>query len=393
MIDARRAVLRSILAASVAPALLLAACARSPVTPAGRGSGVVLEANEDARFFWEEPRAEHRSLVPLDELVSGGPDPDGIPPIDAPTFEPARAVSWLDPQEPVLALEIAGDSRAYPLQILLWHEIVNDVVGARPVVVTYCPLCNSGIVFDRTVAGAVTTFGTSGRLYRSDLVMYDRTTKSLWPQFMGKAVVGPRIGTELERISSQILPAEDFRSAFPDGKVLSRDTGFDRDYGTTPYEGYDTNPDPFLFDGDADPQLPAIARVVGVRSAGGPKAYPIESLRALGARSAVNDEIGSVELVVLFERGTRSVLDAPTIAGSRDVGTAGVFSRRLGKRVLTLRSDGSRFRDDQTGSTWDLLGRAIDGPLKGERLTPVESVQTFWFAWSVFVPDAPVWTR
>ena len=369
----------------VALALLAVACG-------GPGDDAALEDGGEPKFFWEIPGPDPESLVPLDEIVSGGPSPDGIPPIEEPRFiEPSHA-SWLDPQEPVLSLEVDGDARAYPLQILLWHEIVNDTVGGRPVAVTYCPLCNSAIVFDRTVAGSVTTFGTSGRLYNSDLVMYDRETKSLWPQIMGKAVVGPRIGTELEVIGSATTSFADFRTAHPGGKVLSRRTGFDREYGRTPYAGYDSTSDPFLFRGEVDPKLPAIARVVGVRTDEGAKSYAVDALRALGPRAAINDAIGDLDLVVLFKRGTRSTLNTQLTANGRDVGSSGVFARRLGSRLLTFTVRKDRFLDEQTGSTWDLFGRATAGPLHGKRLQALDKVDTFWFAWAVFVPDAPLWT-
>ena len=364
-------------------ALMAAACSATRTNSSGGGR---------AAFFWEEPGVEHESLVPLDEIISGGPPPDGIPPIDRPKFIAPSQATWLDAQEPVLGLEIAGDARAYPLQILLWHEIVNDTVGGRPVTVTYCPLCNSAIVFDRTVNGEVTTFGTSGRLYQSDLVMYDRGTKSLWPQIMGKAVVGPLIRTELEVIASSVTSFADFRIAHPKGRILSRDTGFDRDYGTTPYERYDSTDDPFLFRGTVDPKLPAIARVVGVRTPEGAKSYSVDALRRIGPYAVVNDEIGARDLVVFFKRGTKSTLDAPLVAESKDVGSSGVYSRRLDARVLSFRVEDGRFTDEQTGSTWDIFGRATGGPMSGERLEPLDKVDTFWFAWAVFVPDAPLWT-
>ena len=147
-----------------------------------------------------------KALVPLDEIIAGGPPPDGIPAIDRPAFvRPAEAAAWLAPNEPVLALEVKGDARAYPLQILMWHEIVNDVVGGVPVAITFCPLCNSGVVFDRVVGGTTLDFGTSGKLYKSDLVMYDRQSHSLWAQMEGRAIVGTRAGTRLALIPGNTL--------------------------------------------------------------------------------------------------------------------------------------------------------------------------------------------
>src|SRR5438128_6605927 len=139
-----------------------------------------------------------RALVPVEEIVSGGPPPDGIPAIDRPAFvSPAAAAAWLAAREPVLALEVKGDARAYPLQILMWHEIVNDVVGGVPVTVTFCPLCNSAIAFERTVNGRVLDFGTTGRLRFSNLIMYDGQTESWWQQATGTAIAGELTGTQL----------------------------------------------------------------------------------------------------------------------------------------------------------------------------------------------------
>jgi hypothetical protein len=232
-----------------------------------------------------------KALVPLDEIISGGPPPDGIPAIDRPGFvSPAEAAAWMAVREPVLALEVKGDARAYPLQILMWHEIVNDVVGGLPVTVTFCPLCNSGIVFERTVGGATLDFGTSGKLYRSDLVMYDRQSHSLWSQMEGQAIVGTRAGTRLALVPANTLSFEDWRAAHPAGKVLSRETGHARSYGVNPYESYDRPQlQPFLFQGRPDPRRPPKERVVGVRRGEVTRAYPWP---VLAQRGVVHDRLG-----------------------------------------------------------------------------------------------------
>src|SRR5919108_3142191 len=209
---------------------------------------------------------ESKALVPLNEIIAGGPPPDGIPAIDCPAFVTPDQAAWLKAQEPVLALEVGGDARAYPLQILMWHEIVNDVVGGKPVAVTYCPLCNSGPVFERVVDGVTLDFGTSGKLYKSDLVMYDRQTHSLWAQMEGRAIVGQRAGTRLALVPANTVAFADWRAAHPRGKVLSRETGHRRDYGANPYQSYD-QPElrPFLFNGRPDTRRPPKERVVGVK--------------------------------------------------------------------------------------------------------------------------------
>ncbi|MGH9009946.1 MAG: DUF3179 domain-containing protein [Acidimicrobiia bacterium] len=178
-------------------------------------------------------------LVDPAQIISGGPPPDGIPPIDQPRFHPTGDVDFLRDTEPVLALQIGDDARAYPVQILIWHEIVNDVVGGLPATVTYCPLCNSAVAYDRRVGERILDFGTSGRLYQSALVMYDRQTESLWSHFTGQAVAGVLTGTELTLFPLSTVSWADWRAAHPKGHVLSRETGHDRDYGQNPYPGCD----------------------------------------------------------------------------------------------------------------------------------------------------------
>lgn len=330
-----------------------------------------------------------KALVPLDEIVSGGPPPDGIPAIDRPALVPAAAADgWLKAKEPVLALEIKGDARAYPLQILMWHEIVNDIVGGRPIAVTYCPLCNSGLVFDRVVGGITFDFGTSGKLYKSGLVMYDRQTHSLWAQMEGRAIVGERTGTRLAMVPANTLAYEDFKAIYPRGKVLSRETGHARAYGRNPYEAYD-RPDsfPFLLQGTADRRRPAKERVVGVVIAGAARAYPWPTLEKQGV---LHDSLRGELLVIFHRSGALSALDDSQMERSRAVGATAVFSRVVGASPLMFEPVAEGFRDKQTGSLWNLLGYATRGPLAGRRLTPIQHVDAFWFAWAAFNPSTTV---
>jgi hypothetical protein len=331
-----------------------------------------------------------KALVPLDEIVSGGPPPDGIPAIDHPAFvKPSDAAGWLVPREPVLALEVKGDARAYPLQILMWHEIVNDVVGGVPVTVTFCPLCNSGIVFDRVVDGVALDFGTSGKLYKSDLVMYDRQTHSLWSQLEGRAIVGTRAGARLKLVPANTLSFEEWRALHPQGKVLSRETGHRRDYGRNPYAGYDEPKlGPFLFQGRLDPRRPPKERVVGIVVGGVARAYPWP---LLAERRVVHDRAGDQPIVVFYRPGTLSALDDADITKSRDVGATAVFSRVMDGRTLTFEATAEGFRDRETGSTWTLLGEAVKGPLAGRRLTAIPHVDAFWFAWAAFNPTTSLY--
>ncbi len=341
-----------------------------------------------------QPGAEPSPLVDPEEIVSGGPPPDGIPPIDEPRFEAVGEVGWLSDRQPVIAVEMNGDARAYPLLILTWHEIVNDDVGGTPVAVTYCPLCNTPVVWERPVVeGEVTTFGTSGKLYRSNLVMYDRATESYWPQLTGQAVTGSLTGRGLELVPAQIVSFGDFRAAHPGGKVLSRDTGFDRPYGTNPYPGYDQTGDPFLFRGEVDPRLSPTERVMGVTAGDEAVAFPYGRLRDStgGKMAAVNERVGGEAVLVVWKPGTVSALDRETIESSRDVGAAAGFSRRVGGRVLTFEVRDGQLVDTETGTTWNVLGRAVEGPLAGRELPGVAALDSFWFDWAAFHPQTEIW--
>ena len=336
---------------------------------------------------WRTDFAKHS--VPLSEFRSGGPGRDGIPPVDEPRPVPQdEAEEWLSEREPVLVVEADGAVRAYPVQILVWHEIVNDELGGEPIAVTYCPLCNSSVVFDRRVGGRTLTFGTTGNLRHSDLVMWDRQTESWWQQLTAEAVVGELTGTRLRVLPAQTLSWGEFRRLHPRADVLSRDTGARRDYGRNPYEGYDEpDSEPFLYDGKPDRRLPPKERVAAVFERGETVVYPFARLRE---ERVVNDEVAGRPVVVLFDPDVASVLDASELAESRDVGTAAAFDRRAAGRTLDLEPHGDGFRDRQTGTTWDLAGRATAGPLRGQRLAPVRHDQQFWFALAAFVPDARI---
>jgi hypothetical protein len=327
-------------------------------------------------------------LVPVDEIISGGPPPDGIPPIDEPRFLAAGDVDFLQDNEPVLAFEVGGEHRAYPVQILIWHEIVNDTVGGVPVSVTYCPLCNTAVAFERSLGERTFTFGTSGRLFQSALVMYDRQTESLWSHFNGRAIAGHLTGTELEQPPVATVAWSTWRDANPDALVLSRETGHDRSYGRNPYPGYDdVNSAPFLFDGEIDGRLPAKTRVVGFGLDSEPTAVQLGPLLDVGV---VSTELDGQPVAVLASPGTASALDAGSVAGGRDVGATGVFLATVEGRRLGFERDGDGFVDDVTGSRWNIFGQALEGPLAGTRLTAIEHVDTFWFAWAAFAPETRV---
>jgi hypothetical protein len=283
---------------------------------------VVLFASAGVRADPDRWRAEwpdtdfSRASVDFGEILSGGPPKDGIPSIDDPQFVPVSAADDLAPTEPAMTLEIGGDARAYPLRVLIWHEIVNDVVGGVPVAVTYCPLCNSGLAFDRRVDGRVLEFGTTGKLRHSDLVMYDRQTESWWQQFLGEAIVGELTGTRLEMLPARMESIERFAERHPDGRVLVPNDPGMRRYGANPYEGYDSAPAPFLFRGEYDGPVPPLARVVAV----GGEAWSLELLRREG-------ELAVGDLRLTWAAGQNSALDSGRIAEGADVGNV-VVQRR-----------------------------------------------------------------
>ncbi len=338
---------------------------------------------------WRTDFSKH--TVPLEEIVSGGPPKDGIPAIDRPTFvSVSDADRWIDDREPVVVVSLNGQTKAYPVQILMWHEIVNDELGGVPVAVTFCPLCNTALTFDRRVNGRTLDFGTTGRLRHSDLVMYDRQTESWWQQAVGEAIVGEYVGTRLAFISSPLVSWKTFKDTHPGGRVLSRDTGFERAYGQNPYVRYDQQrgPIPRFFSGRRDGRLPAMERVVALELGGESVAYPFSSL---AERKAVNDDVDGRPVAVFWAPGTASALDDGTISQGRDVGSSNVFDRRLDGRTLEFEPAGSAvFRDRETGSTWDILGRAIAGPLQGAQLVTIPHGNHFWFAWAVFKPETRV---
>jgi len=358
-------------------------------TPAALPTAVTLSGLHFATRGWKTNFS--RAAVPLAELESGGPPRDGIPPIDQPKFVGGiDASAWLKDEEPVIAFELNGEARAYPLQILVWHEIVDDVVGGTPVLITFCPLCNTAIAFDRRVDDRPLRFGTTGNLRDSDLVMWSNDPgETWWQQITGEAIVGDLVGSKLTMLPAEIVSFADFKAAFPTGQVLSRDTGHPSNYGRNPYVGYDDiGSSPFLYSGPKDGRLPPMERVATIELNGETVAYPFSQLKNV---HVLNDTVGGSPVVVLHRSGTTSALDGPTIAASRDVGAATAFDRRLNGQVLTFAWRDDHVVDDQTGSTWDILGRARDGPFAGNRLNLLVSANHFWFAWAVFKPETRIW--
>lgn len=328
----------------------------------------------------------------------GGPPPEGIPTIDQPCYLPADQVDFLAGTEPVLAVEINGDARAFPLGILTAHELVNGFIGGVPVTVSYCPLCNSGIVYDRRVGTRVLDFGTSGSLYQSSLVMYDRQTQSLWTHIDGQAVVGHLVGEQLDFFPTKITSWEQWRNANPQGAVLSTETGIysPGSYIRNPYANYDTSGGLLSANfqsEEIDDRLPVKERVIGITSdAGDSVAIIRQDLSDTGViHFSLMSEAGQQEYVAFSIAGTNSALDTSLIADGRDVGSVTVFLAEADGRQLTFsQNDDMTFVDSSTGTVWNIFGQAIEGELAGERLTPVVFLDTFWFAWSTFTDGTKI---
>ena len=263
------------------------------------------------KYEWPDTDFTQTTIENWVEIMSGGPPKDGIPALDDPDFISVSDEERIGDREPVITLEIDGaTARAYPIRYLTWHEIANDVVGGVPVAVTFCPLCNSGITFDRRVNGDVLSFGVSGKLRKSDMVMYDRETESWWQQAIGEGIVGHYTGVELTMLPSWLESWGEFKARNPDGLVMA-EPGWARDYGRNPYRGYDSLSRPFLYNGEMPPHgIAPLVRVVRV----GERAWPVERLRDV-------EELTEAGVTITWTAGQASALDSSNIAKGKDVGT------------------------------------------------------------------------
>lgn len=291
-------------------------------------AGMAMAAGPD---YWQREWPDtdfSRTEIDFDEIRSGGPPKDGIPAIDDPEFQSALEVTHLSETEPVIGVIIDGEAKAYPLQVLMWHEIVNDTLAGVPITVTFCPLCNASIVFDRRIShpllgDMVLDFGTTGKLRNSDLVMYDRQTQSWWQQFLGRAIVGEMTGQELEMIPVRIESFRNFKARAPKGSVLVPRKGFPRPYGKNPYTGYDSNFMPFLYGGKLPEGIAPLARVVVAEN----KAWSLDYLRQSG-RIVTADG-----LILTWEKGQNSALDTAVIGDGVDIGNVTVQRRKHGRLI------------------------------------------------------------
>jgi len=266
-------------------------------------------------WSYEFPKTDFsQTSIDYSEILSGGPPRDGIPAINDPKFVNISEINDLSDTDPVIGIIVNGVAKAYPLRILIWHEIVNDTIGDVPVAVTYCPLCNSSIVFDRRIAGRVLTFGTTGRLRKSDLVMYDRETETWWQQFLGEGIVGELTGTRLKALPARLESFANFKARAPEGQVLVPNGRFHRNYGQNPYVHYDMQNAPYaLFQGDLPDYINPMARVVVVDD----KAWSLELIREKGT-------LKDGPITLNWSSGQNSALHTSEISEGRDVGNVTV---------------------------------------------------------------------
>ena len=299
---------------------------------------------------------------------------DAIPPIEEPKYtNVATADEWLTPDDIVIGYVDGDEALAYPNRIMNFHEIINEEVNGKPVLISFCPLCNSGIVYDRRVDGQVLEFGNTSALHNSDMVMYDRQTFSYWFQVGGDAIVGDLTGQRMEVLPTRFMRWEEWREAYPDSKVLSRDTGFPRPYERDPFTALPQylNGGNFPFPvGEAarNPALPAGEKVIGLVMNDEAIAYPITALTG----SVVNDEVGGTPVAVVIDEAETGV----------------IFNRQVSDQALTLDWDGDKLVDAETGSHWNISGEAISGPLEGEQLEILAARFSFWFAFVAAFPEA-----
>jgi hypothetical protein len=319
---------------------------------------------------------EQKSIVPLDQIVSGGPPPDGIPSIDNPKFTTVQeADEILEDSDLVIGVNINGDIRAYPLQILVWHEIVNDYVGGVPVAVTYCPLCFTNQVFNRTLEDGSVEFGTSGELYNSNLVMYDRTSKSLWSQALAQSIVGKYAGVKLERIPFDVAYWKEWKELYPESRVLSRDTGSSRPYGVDPYGDYYTNPDVLFPISNRDDRVGLKQIVIGLENQGEYMAYKLQDIEN---SKVINDNVNG-RPIALFSLYPFMVREYDPIVDGQTL-------------QFEYNQRNHNFIDKQTGSQWNFDGLAVNGTMKGKQLELMPYDEGFWFEWVAFHPQTDVYT-
>lgn len=320
-----------------------------------------------------------KHIVPLDEILSGGPPKDGIPSIDDPKFvSVSDGDKFLDDDEIVFGIFLNGEARAYPKQILVWHEIVNDDIKGQPVLITYCPLCGTAIAFERKINNEAVEFGTSGKLYKSNLVMYDRKTDTYWSQVGGIAIVGELTGTKLKQLPIDTLTWGEWKKLHTDTIVLSRETGQIRPYGVDPYGDYYTNRNVGFGATFTDTRLHPKAMVSGIVVDGIEKAYPFSEIVKVGL---LNEKFGNVSLLIT---------KLPDTKDSPELNTIRIFNRTVDGEVLEFELKDSKIFD-KFGGEWSFDGEAVSGKYNGKKLELIPSISAMWFSWLSIHPNTELY--
>jgi len=313
-----------------------------------------------------------KHLIPLEKIRRGGPPKDGIPSIDAPIFASVHDSQFMSDSDTVIGLEINGEAKSYPLFILVWHEIVNDKVGGVPVSVTYCPLCYTNQVFERIIDGQEVEFGTSGKLYNSNLLMYDRFTESYWSQAIGIAVKGELTGYQLNLVPFDVITWGDWKQIHPDTLVLTTDTGHLRSYATDPYGNYYTEPRIMFPVEHSDDRMHPKEVIIGFNQDKISKAFKQSDIES---EIVINDSVGTtpVMLVSLYSENSRA------------------FERTIDGEVLDFQFLDGTIVDTQSNSEWNYDGLAISGQYEGKQLERLPIEPGFWFEWVAFHPQTLVY--
>ena len=344
------------------------------------GAGILLFRWQVIQDYWKTNFEKYS--VPPDDIVSGGMGRDRrIVPIDHPIFvSVSMATTQFDAYAPVIVVDYYDVERAYPLNIMTAHEIVNDDIGI-PIAVTFCPMCNSAVVYEREVDGQILRMGVSGNFYGNNFLMYDNLTESWWYQFTGVAVVGDYTGETLEIIPSQVVGFESYAQRYPDGEVLIGDANRpDMNYDLTPYLMYQDNSSPMLSNDNYDPRLSAMQRVLSTNIEQAAIAYPFSILREVGV---INDVVDGYPIVAFWQEGAENTLSR----NEDNTGQAAIFGRELDGAILSFRYEDGHIFDEQSNSEWNIFGEAISGDLEGESLYRYECFTHFWFAWSSAYPE------
>jgi hypothetical protein len=326
----------------------------------------------------QSPGQTENWLIPQNEVRDGGPGKDGIVAISRPSFINLEDVAYLSDNDLVVGIRIGEVARAFPHPILDHHEIINYGIDGTMFSLSYCPLTGTAMAWNTNFQTRDSTFGVSGLLYNSNLILYDRQTDSNWSQMLMRCVNGELIGRDAELIPVVETTWRTWKQMFPSSQVMSSDTGFNNDYQIYPYGNYKTS-DSLIFPvSNDDERLPKKERVHGVVVNGRAKVYPIANMS--NPLQVVNDEFSGIDLVVVGGAGTNL---AVSFSRRLDDGTVLTFSASPVALPLVLQ--------DQEGGLWDVFGRCVEGPRQGSFLTPLRSFTGYWFAWAAFYPGAEIY--